>query len=827
NEASVASKAFVQTEIASAAASSKSAAAQVLTAKVAKEAADIRLAATAQQANSIRGFKRLTFVSGELSVAQRAATVAASNLTKAEAAATIATDRLALSQVAATRTAQALAVAQRAANGALALVGGPAGAALLAGGALIYLATRESEAEKSARTLTVALDGLDDAYKRNAQSASNAAAATIETEEANIIALQSKYDGLLATYEKLKNSSGVRARDYATEGVALGKLNEQLEAAKKRLEEFKSANENLADGGALITYSDRLENALQKARRAAASEGKAIREALTDLFPDDEKIAELEKLKTGLENIKDSLSPEEYTRAQRAINEQIQGLGEYKERADKAKEAANQLQSALYAAIPERQREDEFADQYDALEAAFNRGGKEADLYRQAMDALQKQFNDDTAKIQADKVRELNDALSERSATPFAKYSDEITLLNRAISELPDEAGNLADNLQRAFANLDFEIQAELTTVTGADNAALARDFAAKKDALEQFIVERARTEEQADADRVALAQSYGDQVIDINEQIQRRLVDLSGGSAAITFELDVVADTVALDQLLRDREITQDEYATAREAQERTHQEALNELVRSGEATRAQAEQASFQSRFAGVLEKYSTEIGAAQEAATAILDVRVNREKRQADEAKNIAAADEQTYQEALRAFEANGTEENKIALANAKKKRDISKAEAKKQFEDQKEASIASAKLSAGVAILNALATPPWYVGLAQAGIALYKTRDIIKGIKAQSYSGGGDVSAGGSVGAGGGNTGVAQTNSTQQTTVQPAERIVIVAGTFRTPDEAVAEGSRVMKESYEQGYIFNNPDGTQNFDNVPERVVRLNG
>ena len=177
---------------------------------------------------------------------------------------------------------------------------------------------------------------------------------------------------------------------------------------------------------------------------------------------------------------------------------------------------------------------------------------------------------------------------------------------------------------------------------------------------------------------------------------------------------------------------------------------------------------------------------------------------------------------YEEALRAFEKNGTDENRIALKNAQERRDISKREAEKQFEDQKKASIQAAKLSAGVAIMNALATPPWYVGVALAAAAAYRSRETIKGIESTQFSGGGSVSAG----SGGGSTASTATDSPQaQAQQRPQtirETIYVMDASLTSPEQAKARHAQMQKELYRDGIIYEDENGT-NFDNVQERVI----
>src|SRR5690606_41103346 len=59
----------------------------------------------------------------------------------------------------------AISAAARTATAAMALVGGPAGAIMLAAGALVYFATRASEAEREAEALDARINKLGDSFE--------------------------------------------------------------------------------------------------------------------------------------------------------------------------------------------------------------------------------------------------------------------------------------------------------------------------------------------------------------------------------------------------------------------------------------------------------------------------------------------------------------------------------------------------------------------------------------------------------------------------------------------------------------------------------------
>lgn len=113
-------------------------------------------------------------------------------LVSANAKATAATRALTTAQQGATVKAFALAGANRALSGSLALVGGPAGAAILAGGAVAYMATRQSDAQKITKELQETTANLNEEYARTGQISRDNVDQKIREAEAEILLLQAR-----------------------------------------------------------------------------------------------------------------------------------------------------------------------------------------------------------------------------------------------------------------------------------------------------------------------------------------------------------------------------------------------------------------------------------------------------------------------------------------------------------------------------------------------------------------------------------------------------------------------------------------------------------
>lgn len=122
---------------------------------------------------------------------------------------------------AATLGSQSLAVAARGASAAMALVGGPAGAIILAAGALLYFSTRASEAEKESEALDNRINKLNGSF--NNLNADQAAAAILDYDTKlasatlTMQAAEARVFTLNRNLERFPNSK--KAEEWATDLV--------------------------------------------------------------------------------------------------------------------------------------------------------------------------------------------------------------------------------------------------------------------------------------------------------------------------------------------------------------------------------------------------------------------------------------------------------------------------------------------------------------------------------------------------------------------------------------------------------------------------------
>lgn len=164
----------------------------------------------------------------------------------------------------------AMSAAARTATAAMALVGGPAGAIMLAAGALVYFATRTSEAEKAQQEYNAALDAADRymtaarsgstelaaKYREEADAALDAARQTLELERARVqsaiaaasVASNDPLDRFAAGMAGMTDSQAERKRQEALAGweARLARIDERLAAIAEK--EAKVGQTAVAEG---------------------------------------------------------------------------------------------------------------------------------------------------------------------------------------------------------------------------------------------------------------------------------------------------------------------------------------------------------------------------------------------------------------------------------------------------------------------------------------------------------------------------------------------------------------------------------------------------
>jgi len=697
------------------------------------------------------------------------------------------------------------------------LVGGPAGAALIAAAGVAYLVTRQSDGEKQADALAESIERLSNTYFDNADAAKRAGDAQLEAAQKTLEALRIDVS---ATESRFSINFFER---YFNENQIEG-FKEAIRDTYDEIDRIKSLIDQQVSLAATVQPYD-----LQSASDAAdafdlvGARAKSAQEIIDKLLPDDAKQAKLDEYGKRLQEALQLgvIDEDIFDRANASIQLQIDKLGENAEAIRRSKEQATELEKVLDEAFPEQARRNALNDQLATLQTALDGGVIGLELYNEAAANLRQTLSDVKASERADEIKEFTDAIERRVETPFASYAQDIQLLQQAAQEVPDRI----DGINLALANLDNEIRLEFTTIGSADTVSEAtRLYQEQLALLNEFHQARQVSAEQAAQDLSTLEANYASQVSDINRQLRDTLASLGNATPSILLEFELGDNRAELDALLASRQITQVEYQTTLEGLEAAHQEKLTELVRAGEATREQAEQASFQSRLAGVQAKYEQEIGIATGLAEAILSSEVQREQIEAQAAQQRAQSLQTAADEAQAAYEKNGTEENKILAENAAKRAAIADEAARREFEQSKSAQLDQARVSQLLTIINAYATGGnWYTGLGLALVAKLETDKVIDRIQSTQYGGG----SGGSVSVSSGASYTGPTNnavdSNAQASAQQAapiiQPVVIVSDIDDVADQSKIEErfGRRLQDLAEAKKITIDSRGF-NFDNM---------
>lgn len=215
---------------------------------VALAAAQVERASAIAKLESARLNVALATTEAQLTAAitarTRAAAAAAASSLAVNAASAASITASAVAMRTATVAASGLAVAARAANAALALVGGPLGAIILAAGALLYFTTRGKEATEQTIALTTAVKDLNDIQR---DVATIEATRRIEelSEQAKTLADNLKFA------EENSEGAGRRAKRYSEDAaflrVALSEVNDEIQTYQDRLTELAGSENTIAD----------------------------------------------------------------------------------------------------------------------------------------------------------------------------------------------------------------------------------------------------------------------------------------------------------------------------------------------------------------------------------------------------------------------------------------------------------------------------------------------------------------------------------------------------------------------------------------------------
>lgn len=353
----------------------------------------------------------------------------------AEAAHTAAVNTNSAAMARGTVAAQGMAAASRAGAGALALVGGPLGAAMLAGGAIYYfreeLGLVQPEIEASAdrvAELTGSLDAMSRAVVQNRIADLTADLQTLKTSFIEVTEVGTAADsGMISGSGVLGIAAGelgrqARAIQSAQDGMVQGihspETLAEIKAHEEALANLETQYESL--GASAITVppilrnNDEASKSAAKAAEQQANSLQALQQEMDPLLKDYETyLSRLETLDKALAD--GTITEERYVTALRWSAEQ------YKRAATGAEDYEKELKALVGQYDRQRQKAQQLATDEQAIQRAFDTNAISAEQYARMMG----------------EVKEAQYRLALESETTFAAMA---TAWDRSVERM-DDAG--------------------------------------------------------------------------------------------------------------------------------------------------------------------------------------------------------------------------------------------------------------------------------------------------------------------------------------------------------------------------------------------------
>ncbi|RUR34469.1 EF-hand domain-containing protein [Vreelandella nanhaiensis] len=400
----------------------------------AKAAETLRLA-TAEQAAAKRAYENsraIAAATGNTTLRTRAITqMAAANqrAIAAEAAHTAAVNANSAAMARGTVAAQAMAGASRAGAAALALVGGPLGAAVLAGGAIYYFREELGLVAPKIQTATERVDDMTSALDANSEAALKNARAMLEAEQQFQRFRQTK---LAMDVERQQQVVSAEQEQWDRVGGQQAFGMGQRSEAQQKLHDL------------------RLE--LLDTRKAIEAAGGSVTEI-------DEKLEQLER--TTREATASTVELGETTGAASKAT---------REAAKETTTLANAYENLLDRIQPNRRAARQYAQDVGVLNLALATGRMNTVQYMQAMGQLQESFQ--AAQRETDKTAKTSEDASQRIANSFLSWE---TVADNTLRRVDDTGKDLwlgfidgsesaLDAVKRGFQQTLAEIAHMLTT---------------------------------------------------------------------------------------------------------------------------------------------------------------------------------------------------------------------------------------------------------------------------------------------------------------------------------------------------------------------------
>lgn len=386
------------------------------------EALRVAVSEKAAAARAYENSRAIAAASGNTALRTKAITqMAAANqrAIAAEAAHTAAVNANTTAMARGTVAAQAMAGATRASAGALALVGGPGGAAVVAVGALYYFREELGFVDAAAQNATNALDANSDAIR-----------------DGTAAALDATYDNLVNSLEAVSLQ--------AQEAMA------QLTELEARQAFYENSHKGMADSvaGAVGDQAQALAGLWERQveLQTAIRENRAAREEATSA--DREGARALEDIVVTADAASKSTA----------------------KAAEETATLANSYENLLDRIQPNRRAARQYAQDVGVLSLALATGRMNTVQYMQAMGLLQESFQ--AAQRETDKTAQASEDASQRIANSFTTWGTVADNTLRSVDDagrdawlgLVDGSTSALDTVERAFEQTFANIAHMLTT---------------------------------------------------------------------------------------------------------------------------------------------------------------------------------------------------------------------------------------------------------------------------------------------------------------------------------------------------------------------------
>lgn len=392
-------------------------------------------------------------LSTQLQAAQAREIAGLAVLRTANQSAAAATTALAASQRAATVSSFALAGATTTLNSALALFGGPAGAATIALGTVAYLGLRQNDLQKATEGVLNATRDLNAEYAKSGVQA-------LTESQARKDDLQREINNLIDQKAKIVNgTANTPLFGTVDEEAALRNLQRQIDAASKSLNQLEIKEDLILDAQRTSDEFEALGNTIAEvADKASAASG-----FIEKFLPNRAKISELKK---ALEDARSAFAPDDADgqAVTNAIQDEIDKLSgaakARKEYTDKVRDARKELDQLNKSLATERERvEATFANAEATILLNVELGTIDSSSATTKITRAREAMNAELAQLDQNDVDATKRALEEKKRLRDQEVADLQQYRNRLIDarSVIDPTGGEVERFRTELLDLNAE----------------------------------------------------------------------------------------------------------------------------------------------------------------------------------------------------------------------------------------------------------------------------------------------------------------------------------------------------------------------------------